>query len=201
MGGIGSGRRPGYGGKTETDDAMPLDIRKISGKGLLTPGNSFGWRWLVNDHPVAGLHIRAGHNEVTLSYRKGSVGEVVEQRVQVATTPCHYGGTRPWFTCPRCGKRVAVIYAPGRYFACRKCGNLAYATQKEGIGDRTLTKADKIRKRLGWRVGIANPVHGKPKGMHWETFNRLRLHHDVLSQVSFHDTARKLGLLHRLLKP
>jgi len=27
-----------------------------------------------------------------------------------------------------------------------------------------MTKADKIRKRLGWPAGIANPTGGKPKG-------------------------------------
>ena len=200
MGGIGSGRRTSYGGKTETGDAMPLDIRKLNRNGLLAPGNSFTWQWTVGNRPVAGLSIRAGCNEMTLSYRKKTTGEIVEQRVEVETTTCTYGGTRPWFTCPRCHSRVAVIYAPGRYFACRKCCNLAYATQSARVGDRAMTKADKIRKRLGWPAGIANPTGGKPKGMHWKTFDRLRLQHDALKHFSFHDIARKLGFLHRLLE-
>jgi hypothetical protein len=200
MGGIGSGRRPSCSGKTATNDAMPLDIRKLSRKGLLTPGNCFSWQWLINDQPVSGLSIRVGYNELTLSYRKRSTGEIVEQRVLVETTPCRFGGTRPWFTCPQCRRRVAVVYARGRYFACRKCCDLAYPTQNEGVGSRASTKADKIRKRLGWPVGVLNPAGGKPKGMHWKTFDRLRLQHDVLSQVSFHDIGRKLGFLHRLLE-
>jgi hypothetical protein len=77
---------------------------------------------------------------MVLSYRMKSTGEVVEQRVQTQTSPCHLGGQRHWFTCPRCSKRVAVLYAPGRYFACRQCGGLGYATQKEGAGDRASTK-------------------------------------------------------------
>ena len=200
MGGIGSGRRSSYSGKTATNDAMPLDIRKLSRKGLLTPGNSFSWQWLIGDQPVAGLSIRVGYNDLTLSYCKKSTGEIVEQRVDVETTPCRYGGTRPWFTCPRCRDRVAVVYAPGRHFACRKCCDLAYATQKVGVGSRASAKADKIRKRLGWPVGILNPVGGKPKGMHWKTFDRLRMQHDALSLVSLHDIARKLGFLQRLLE-
>ena len=63
-----------------------------------------------------------------------------------------------------------------------------------------MTKADKIRRRLGWPAGIANPTGGKPKGMHWKTFDRLRLQHDALKHFSFHDIARKLGFLHRLLE-
>ena len=38
MGGRGSGRRSSYSGKPETNDSMPLDIRKITRKGLLAPG-------------------------------------------------------------------------------------------------------------------------------------------------------------------
>ena len=52
MGGRGSGRRSSYSGKLETNDSMPLDIRKIARSGLLIPSSSFGWQWTVNDRPV-----------------------------------------------------------------------------------------------------------------------------------------------------
>lgn len=107
---------------------------------------------------------------MVLSWRMKITGEVVEQRVQTQTSPCCLGGQRDWFTCPRCSKRVAVLSAPGRYCACRQCGGLGYATQKEGAGDRASTKADKLRKRLGWEAGILNGDGGKPKGMHWKTY-------------------------------
>lgn len=200
MGGRGSGRRSSYGGKPETGDSMPLDIRKITRKGLLVSGSRFSWQWTVNDRQVAGISIRMDFLEsMVLSYRMKSTGELVEQRVQMQTSPCHLGGQRYWFTCPRCSKRVAVLFAPGRYFACRQCGGLGYATQKEGAGERASTKADKLRKRLGWRTGILNGSGGKPKGMHWKTYERLKSHHDALAQVSFRDIGRKLGFLHKLL--
>ena len=41
MGGRGSGRCSSYSGKAETSDSMPLDIRKITRKSLLVPGNGF----------------------------------------------------------------------------------------------------------------------------------------------------------------
>lgn len=199
MGGCGSGRQGSFGGKPETSDSIPLDIRKISREGLLVPGNSFSRRWLVNDRQVAGISIRVESQSVVLSYRTMSTDEVVEQRVQTQTSPCHLGGERHWFTCPRCSKCVAVLYAPGRYFACRQCGGLGYATQKQGAGDRASTKADKLRKRLGWEAGILNGNGGKPKGMHWATYWRIKSQHDALVQVSFHDIGRKLGFLHKLL--
>ena len=195
MGGRGSGRRSSYSGKLETNDSMPLDIRKIARSGLLIPGRSFGWQWTVNDRPVASIRIWVDRESLVLSYRMKSTGEVVEQRVQMHTTPCHLGGQRHWFTCPRCRKRVAVLYAPGRYFACRQCGGLGYATQKEGAGDRAATRADKLRKRLGWEAGILNGPGGKPKGMHWETFLRLKSQHDALVQISLQDMAHRFGFL------
>lgn len=200
MDGRGSGRRSSYSGKPETSDSTPLDIRKITRKGWLVPGSSFSWQWTVNGRPVASIRIRVDQESLVLSYRMKSTGEVIEQRVKTQTTSCHLGGERYWFTCPRCGNRVAVLYAPGRYFACRRCGGLGYATQKEGVGDRAATRADKLRKKLGWEAGILNGQGGKPKGMHWKTFLRLKSHHDALVQISLQDMARQLGSLQRLLE-
>ena len=199
MGGRGSGRRSSYSSKPETSDCMPLDIRKITRKGLLVPGCSFSWQWTVNDRPVASIRIRVDRPSLALSYHMKSTGEVVEQRVQTQTTPCHLGGQRHWFTCPRCSRRVAVLYAPGRYFACRQCCGLGYATQKEGAGDRAATRADKLRKKLGWEAGILNGPGGKPKGMHWKTFLRLKSQHDALVQISLQDMAHRFGFLQKLL--
>ncbi len=200
MGGRGSGRRSSYDSKPETSDSMPLDIRKITRKGLWVTGNSFSWQWLVNDREVASIRIRVDWQSMMLSYRIKSTGEVVEQQVQTQTSPCHLGGERRWFTCPQCSKRVAVLYAPGRYFACRKCYGLGYATQKESAGDRAASGANKLRKRLGWEVGILNGTGGKPKGMHRETYQRLKAEHDWLAQISLRDIAQKLGCLDRLLE-
>ena len=94
---------------------------------------------------------------------------------------------------------MAVLYAPGRYFACRQCGGLGYATQKEGAGDRAATRADKLRKKLGWEAGILNGPGGKPKGMHWKTFLRLKSRHDAWVQISLQDMARQLGSLQKFL--
>ena len=199
MGGRGSGRRSSYDGKPETSDSMPLDIRKITRAGLWAQGNSFSWQWLVNDREVAGIRIRVDLQSMVLSYRMKSAGEVVEQRVQTQTSPCHLGGERRWFTCPRCSERVAVIYAPGRYFACRQCCGLGYATQKEGAGDRAASRANKLRKQLGWEVGILNGNGSRPKGMPWTTYHRLKGEHDRLVQISYYDMGRKLGFLHKLL--
>jgi hypothetical protein len=44
----------------------------------------------------------------------------------LVTTPCHYGGVRYWFECPRCEGRVAKLYENNDNFYCRKCLGLEY---------------------------------------------------------------------------
>jgi hypothetical protein len=199
MGGIGSGRRCSNGGKPETGVSMPLDLRMIVRRGLLVPGNRFNWHWRANGQESAGITIVVEDAALVLSYRRRGIGDVVEQRVYLQSSPCHLGGSREWFTCPRCGKRVAVLYAPNSYFACRQCGGLTYATQNKGAGDRASSKANKIRRRLGWLVGVLNDTGGKPKGMHWSTYLRLTEEHAALSHVSFEDIGRRLGIVRRML--
>jgi hypothetical protein len=41
---------------------------------------------------------------------------------------------------------------------------------------------------------------GKPKGLHWKTYERLKSQHDALVLVSFQDIGRKLGLLQEMLE-
>lgn len=55
--------------------------------------------------------------------------------------------------------------------------------------------ADKLRDRLGWQAGILNDHGGKPKGMHWQTFQRLQARHDDLVNQSLAGMAAKLGIL------
>jgi hypothetical protein len=46
--------------------------------------------------------------------------------------------------------------------------------------------------------GIAHGSGDKPFGMHWKTFWRLKIEHDLSVMVAYRDIARRLGFLHRL---
>ena len=201
MGGFGSGR--GQSGKDTTSDMQPLDIRKPQRDGLLTPGRAFGWHWTVSGKEVASIQMRTEVDRVILNYRSRSNGgewQAMEYPVRLEWTPCNFGGRRAWFVCPAqgCGRRVAVLFG-GSIFACRHCHKLAYQCQRETDDDRAMRRADTIRRRLGWGAGIANPEGGKPKGMHWRTYQRLKAEHAIFANASWAGMAERLGLMNRRL--
>jgi hypothetical protein len=142
---------------------------------------------------------------VTLIYRHKSGGndwQPMDYPVRLEWTACTLGGRRAWFRCPAngCGRRVALLYLGGAgIFACRHCYRLAYACQRETADDRAARRADSIRERLGWQAGILNLNGGKPKGMHWRTFNRLTAEHDAFVGVSLAGMSARLGLIERRL--
>jgi hypothetical protein len=173
MGGISSGN---YGGKRTTNRMSQLDIRKINRAGSLEVG-------LYSR--TANVEIHADTNRVTLSYRRENhVGVWEEYRcaVNLDWTHCNYGGKRPWWVCPDCGKCVAVLYG-GRRFACRHCHDLTYTSTRAAPGSEHYARAKKVRMKLGWGGGVASPMGDRPKGMHWKTYLRL------LTQLSCHGMA------------
>jgi hypothetical protein len=195
MGGFGSGRQ---GGKSCTGDMFSLDIRKIQRYGRLRAGQYFSWQWSRGGEPTGNINIRTDTDRVTLIYRQRSNGggwQDMNYHVHLSWTPCNYGGQRAWWLCPArgCGRRVAVLYG-GTVYACRHCHQLAYRTQRETVGDRAGSRADKLRAQLGWEIGILNGTGDKPKWMHWETFDRLSARYDAYIDQSLASAMGKLGL-------
>jgi hypothetical protein len=200
VGGFGSGRQ---GGKSCANDMLALDVRSIKRAGRLTPGSWFSWQWACNGETTASIRLWVVEaDRVRLDYRNrsshhnGGEWEDMQYSVRLEWTPCGYGGKRVWWRCPAvgCGRRVAVLHG-GRVFACRQCHQLAYRSQREADDDRATRRADKIRRRLGWDAGILNASGGKPKGMHWATFERLQASHDFHANAALVGMWAKLGLL------
>jgi len=199
MGGMGSGRRSNYAGKNKTEDSLRLDIRKMQRTNCLMPGREISWLWSVNDKPVASIRVQVEVGRVVLAYRHRPRGESewqdVEQAVFMEHTPCTYGGTRPWWLCPSCSRRVAVLYGTGKLYACRHCYKLAYASQVENAYDRARRQAQKIRILLGGTGNMMEQFPSKPKRMRWTTYWRLLAAHDAFAKTSLAGMARWVGLM------
>lgn len=195
MGGYGSGSGWRADAKSTTAELRSIDVRRWAREGMLRPGYVGGWQWSLHGKVVASIQMRAEVGRVVLGYRhrsRGSDWKAVEYPVEIKRTPCRYGGSRPWFTCPApgCERRVAILYG-GAIFACRHCHRLTYASSRESFDDRMTRRADNIRDRLAWEPGILNGVGDKPKWMRWRTFERLTSEHHRLVQRSLRALALK----------
>jgi hypothetical protein len=153
-------------------------------RGLLRTGQSFQWRWNFQGVPCGSMSVLTEADALVLMFRSlgpsGRELSFVRQRVAIAWTPRHLGGGRPWFICGAycagrsCGKRVAVLYSVGDLFACRNCCDIAYASQRESPKFRDISRARKIRMRLGGSPDLLETFPEKPPRMHSKTYLRLR---------------------------
>lgn len=185
MGGWGSGRRSS---KRTTDDMLRLDVRRLQRDGLLQSGTLNTLSWSRHGQKAGSIQISTDGYSVRLVYqspRMGGEAQQMDYLVSLTWTQCSFGGERAWFCCPAqgCGRRVAILYG-GSVFACRHCHRLAYSSQRDRFPDRHALRADRVRKKLGLELGRFTVSHGKPKGMHWKTFNRLKAEHQQHSFAS-----------------
>ncbi len=207
MGGFGSGR-PSGSGRGKVEHARSIDVNRVHREGCLRAGWMGGWKWTSEGEKVASISLRAEPDRLHLTYRvrvgSGEWKDVVET-VRIVRVACRFGGERPYFICPgvmsgvACGRRVAKLHGPGRYFLCRHCYRLAHASQSEDVWDRKLRRAGKIRQRLGGDPSMVAPFPPKPKGMWRRTYQRLRdraLEDEMLADEAFaHQAERLLALI------
>jgi len=196
MGGYGSGR-PASRYPT-TDGLLFLDVRFLRRAGYLRPSAASSWftlSWSQGGRPSGTVTLIVPRTEapypdhVFLSYRTQAPGQSdwteVSERVAIETTPCHYGGERPWLACPRCGTRRAVLYSVGGYFRCRACHRVVHASTRETEDDRVTRRADTLQRRLGGhRYGSVFDAGPRPAGMHWRTYLRIQDELDELNVAS-----------------
>jgi len=146
-------------GRDVVEDYKSLDINWLNREGYLHPGRSSLISWTRGGKPSGSVNLAAHENRVALTYTYTCAGksEDVEQTVILDRTGCPYGGTRPWFLCPHCRRRVGKLYAAGKLFLCRHCYGLVYHSQQIVERDRLLNKSQAIRKRLAASLSYLGP--------------------------------------------
>ena len=156
--------RPAHKGKAEA--CMRLDVRLWARRGMLAPGYSGTWSW-SNSHTgerTGSIGFRISGAMAILSYALN--GSTRSQTVPIVTTPCNFGSSRPWFACPLCHERVAILYLRRGGFYCRTCAKVGYYSQSEDACGRAWRKQQKAEAKL-------DPNWQRPKGMHHATRERL----------------------------
>jgi hypothetical protein len=179
-----------------------IDVRRWYREGRLRADQHFQCSWTWGGQLIGSISVHTKAEAVVLKFRLQNTGagewKSVEQLVPIIWTTCHLGGDRAWFRCNVssngrfCGRRVALLYAAGELFACRRCYRLAYASQRECLRLRGLGRAQKIRMQLGGSGNMFEDFPRKPKWMHWQTYARLRHTHDIAAARSTSSAIRSV---------
>ena len=156
--------------KRETvDGVLALDVLELHRRGLWD-GYAGAWTWHgAHGGELGSVHLEVTRGELALSYRVH--GRPCAPRVSVAWVGCPFGGARPWFVCPACGRLCGAVYLAA-VPACRRCHGLAYATTRMDRLARACHRRDKVLRRLGAPPGLVGLV-AKPRRMTWARWERL----------------------------
>lgn len=152
--------RPGY--RLKAEQTLKVDIRIWRKRGLLWEGGTNAWAWSRGGEQAGSIRFTVNRDNIRLNY--AVQGQDASQTIATTTTPCHYGGSRTWFSCPVCHGRVAVLFMRSGRFACRKCQRVSYTSQSGSESDRGHAQYHKLHALI---------KNGKPKWQRWATFNRL----------------------------
>lgn len=144
-----------------------IDIRALRRDGFLKPGararvilrKTFGGRVIKEARAVVAEDI--------ITIMADGRSEIVE----IVRTGQHFGGTRGWLSCPRCGGRTVKLY--GSPFACRSCKGITYPSQRTDAQGRAIMRAQKLRMRLGGTASLIDPLPARPWGMWDRTYRRM----------------------------
>jgi hypothetical protein len=154
MGGFRSTRWRGTLTRAETDPLPRLDISDLRRWGALDPGAYATYSWFVPGQGTARIAsiMHRDRSVLTLRYEYGAPFQdewtAVADDIEIEYTHCHFGGSRPWFRCPRCCTRRGVLFRANGRFRCRVCHNLAYSSTLEDRHQRALRRCRKLQHQL-----------------------------------------------------
>lgn len=160
------------------EDVNSIDIRWLNKNGYLKHCGNGSLSWSSYGQKNGSIGYRMADDRMTLIYTGGETSYHYD--VMFDKTPCHLGGYRKWFKCPRCRLRCAVLYLTNYRFFCRKCTSLPYLSTLQTDIDRMIEQKHK----LGYRTFEYYDGHGywKKKHMQQKTFEKLRHRYDDLDQ-------------------
>jgi hypothetical protein len=120
-------------------DCDALDIRQLAHETGLSHGTRRQWSWYHPNGSLKGtIAIAVLRERLLLAYTQA--GTAIHELVPITYSTGCGGGRRPWFQCPACQRRVALLYKHGVRFRCRRCWALGYPSQYPQIAARSCGK-------------------------------------------------------------
>lgn len=142
MGGLGSGWY--RGGRAAVEDCRALDVHVLARlaqvRRAVRTGDVEWTSWSVSwtrDGALAfaarlSLCATPSGPGVSLEYEVGptTATSTVSATVALGVSRSAFGGVRPWFLCPACGRRVRFLYLVREVFRCRACHDLTFDSRR-----------------------------------------------------------------------
>lgn len=193
--------------RVKLEDGLRLNLNRLVRNGIVRPGLLTGargmrWTYTYTDELAATATVEADMRGESGWLRIDVDGAT--QTVGLTSQPRRLGGRQWYFTCPKTGRRVSVLWMPpgAHRFASRHAWGrrvVAYASQFETRHGRALAAAQRIRARLGG--AFYAPLDGldppKPKWMRKRTYQRMLerswRYEDIADQRLFVLAARWVG--------
>lgn len=201
MGGSASGSWYRWSKKSTNENFHRFSISRLKELGVVDrqKWGSGNWQWTIDEEVVSSISYELNTLDSTnpwlrVHYTHTNSGDKHDYRIYLCTTSPHYGGVRWWFKCPRCYRRVGVLFL-GNIFACRHCWDMAYASQNQRADSRYTDRAFAIARKLGLEGNVIDGFWGeKPKGMHWKTFNQRKEQLDWLCDASMFGLVNRFSI-------
>lgn len=146
-------------------------------------GKVEGWGMVLASRGGKALPLRcdrcghAGREFVELSYP----GSRWRDTLELVHVRSGFGGSRAFWLCPICGRRVRYLYFKDWRFVCRECARLNYRSQQR-TWDSINHYRDGLklaREKLGWEppgwivpMDFPNLTPPRPRYMHERTYRR-----------------------------
>ena len=155
MGGLGSGRQP-YKYEYTVEDCLRINTGMMLHGKKLIPGMNASGNLFIN---IEGQKFSFLYYEISLRLKSPYIRlyynwkkENIDYIVFLISTHPNYGGFRFWFICPSCEKRVWKLYLAlrSKYFLCRQCQNLTYASCRKSHSDDTIIRDMSSKTGLSW---------------------------------------------------
>ncbi|HEV8325857.1 MAG TPA: hypothetical protein VGQ08_00110 [Nitrospiraceae bacterium] len=137
-----------------------LDIKDLARRSLY-PFSRYDWVWRTHKGTQeTSVTITVLKDALQLVFSMG-IHQRVRQDVRLTYSIGPRGGTRPWFVCPTCPRRVGVLYhADGLPFRCRTCYGLAYPSQyrsrDQSYGRQPRMVSHREQDRLSAQCGVGS---------------------------------------------
>ena len=168
------------------EEGLSLSLNKLIRQRAVRPGmmsgpNRIHWTRTYRNEQIASAEESAS-GVVTTNLENQYGGRLriqvgsLDQRIELASQPRHFGGRQWYFVCPVTHRHCSVLWMPpgATLFCSRQTWDrqVAYASQFETSVDRAHLGKAKIKSRL---IGDFDPDEWdfppKPKWMRWHTYD------------------------------